>query len=178
MLTTHSDSILREIVTQYRSLDEPDFAFQSSVIATRPFAPLIDELLVHFFVKDTTRGYQDAGFTYVLCCNHQVWTLQLSMVGRYAVLFRHGNGGLSVIDPMETDGSREENLILHLVKKYRVAPLGENILAKPVRLRLFYTIPQNVRVYHALFSEVEEFQWKGGMSPLSTERPAEMAACV
>jgi len=178
MLTAHSDSILREIVTKYGSLEEPDFAFQSSVIATRPFAPLLDELLVHFFVRDTTRGYQDAGFTYVLRHNHQEWTLQLSMVGRYGVLFRNGDAGHSLIEPMEIDESREENLILHLARKYRVALLGENILAKPVRLRLFYTVPQNVRVYHALFSEVEAFQWKGIAGPFATQRPAEMAACV
>jgi hypothetical protein len=160
MLTTQSDSILLDIVAKYRSLQEPDFRFQDHALAARPFAHLMDEVLVHFFIKDSTDPNQDASFVYVVRNEEQAWILQLSMVGSYGVLFRTGQAGLSLVEPSEMSASPEELLILHLARKFRVAMLGKNTLTKPVPLRLFSTEPKNVRFYHALFSE-DKHRWQG-----------------
>jgi hypothetical protein len=168
MLTTLSDSILQDIVTKYRSLQEPDFRFQDDAMASRPFALLVDELLVHFFLKERTDPNQDASFVYAIRFDQQEWILQLSMVGRYGVLFRTSEAGLSLVEPNEMSTSPEELLILHLARKYRVTLLGRNVLTKPVPLRLFSTEPKNVRFYHALFSE-DRVRWQGVWSKREEE---------
>jgi hypothetical protein len=152
MLTTQSDSILQDIVAKYGSLQEPDFGFQVDAMAKRPFAALVDELMVHFFIKDTTHG-QDASFVYVLRHGDQERILHLSMIGGYGVLFRTGENGLSLVEPSEQNVSWEDEVIRHLARKYKVSLLGRSVLTQRVPLRLFHAEPKNVRFFHALFSE-------------------------
>jgi hypothetical protein len=168
-----TDCILQDIMSKYGSLRDPDFGFQNQAMASRPFAPLVDELLVHFFVKDTTDPNQDASFGYTISNGEQRWILQLSMVGRYGVLFRAGNADPTLVEPNEVNPSPEESLILHLAKKYRVLVLGQSILTKPVPLHLFFTEPWNVRLYHALFSE-DAVRWQSVIA--NSEVTAKMAA--
>src|SRR5579872_1349329 len=120
MPATQTDSILRDIVAKYGSLQEPDLGFQVEAMAARPFARLLDELMVHFFVKDTTGG-QDASFVYVLRHGDQERILQLSMVGGYGVLFRAGEDGLSLVEPSEQNVQWEDEMIRHLARKYKVS---------------------------------------------------------
>lgn len=174
MLTTQSDLILQDIVAKYGSLQEPDFGFQVQAMASRPFAALVDELMVHFFVKDTTHG-NDASFVYVLRHGDQERILQLSMVGGYGVLFRTGQDGLSLVEPSEQNVSWEDEVIRHLARKYKVSLLGRNVLSSRVPLRLFHTEPKNVRFFQALFCEGDgEFQ---SLMMGTHEEVMGMAAC-
>jgi len=174
MLTTQNDLILRDIVAKYGSLQEPDFGFQVDAMAARPFAAMVDELMVHFFVKDTTHG-NDASFVYVLRHGDQERILQLSMVGGYGVLFRTGEDGLSLVEPSDQNVSWEDEVIRHLARKYKVSLLGRSVLGSRVPLRLFHTEPKNVRFFHALFCEGDsEFQ---GLMMGGQEEAMGMAAC-
>jgi hypothetical protein len=138
-------------------------------MAKRPFAALVDELMVHFFVKDTTHGH-DACFVYVLRHDNQERILELSMIGGYAVLFGTAENGLSLVEPSEQNMSWENEIIRHLLRKYKVSLLGRGVLTRRVPLRLFHAEPKNVRFFHALFSEANgELHWH--------EEALGMAAC-
>ena len=154
------ESVKQEIVKAYISLDNPEYAFLARGKSERPYQDLVDELLQRFFVKDSTNVNQDVSFVYLLCNvvaeTQARWMLQLSLVARYGVLFSLTEKGPELL----CSGEYGSEQIAHLMAKWRVPILTSEVLKTRIPLKLFYTEPENVCIYQALFSDVDLLPWE------------------
>lgn len=117
------------------------------------------DVLGFFKICSITDVNTDHGFVFTLGCMDQVWLqLQLSFVGSYAVLIRVTLDWNEVIDP---SGGRIpiETCIIDLLAVHGIRLLDKSTLELPIGLKLFDTDPGNVRVYQALFSDVDILPW-------------------
>ncbi len=152
---------MRTIVSIYGSLDEPDFSFLSAVMATCPYSELIEELRYRFEVEEYTDVNYEVSFQFVLRdATGARRRLELSMLGRYAVLTRLPAKQPSAVITQATSGiATEEAAILSILERHDVVPLDAVLLAEPVKLRLNSADPENVRVYQALFVDSDFLPW-------------------
>ncbi|HEY0607521.1 MAG TPA: hypothetical protein VGD58_31675, partial [Herpetosiphonaceae bacterium] len=94
-------SILSHITTTYRSLENPYFFFVNEIVANQPYKALLSHIQEIFDVEEDTDLNVDVSFQYVLSRDQKLWSLQLSMLGPYAAIWRVVGYGevLEVIDP-------------------------------------------------------------------------------
>lgn len=153
------DEILPRVVARYGSMEKPDFHWVKAEYDRDPFVALRAALGSRLEVTDVTDLNSDVSFAYDLKSRggDGVWTLRLSMVGPYATLIRHlpptpieaiVNGPRDARPPTET-------LVAEACTNVGYELLPRDLLGVPVKLRLFETAPERVRVYQALFSDVD-----------------------
>ena len=161
MNTPQFDRIKKDLLAKHGSLEIPDFHFRWEAIETRPYRGFVDEALTHFYMKDSTDLNQDGCFVYLLLKDsNPQWMVQLSMVGRYGVVFRIEGSRILLLDESDTNRTVEETVILQLVRKHEIALLDEATLTEPVALKMDYTDQENVCIYQALFSDTDRLPWK------------------
>ena len=160
MENSQLNKIRTDLIRNYESLENPNFNFVQNGCSKQRYNELLSDLLTHFLVKDTTNVNQDVSFVYRLVTEGgSKWIIQLSMIGSYGVLFRLEHGTRTLVCPSTLNLSSNENLVLKLLHKHGVMLLSEGVLIKPLALKLFYTEPENVRLYQALFSDVDILPW-------------------
>jgi len=154
-----SDEVLRHVIEKYRSLEKPDFHWVREEYERDPFAALRAALGSRFDVADVTDLNSDVSFAYDLkpIEGDGKWTLRLSMVGPYATLVRHQprTPSETIVDGPADARSPFESLVLEACASAEYELLSRDVLRLPVKLRLFETSPERVRVYQALFSDVD-----------------------
>lgn len=156
------NAVTAHIRAAYGSTAEPDFSFVQIAVRERPHQELIEKLQQDFRVQEDTDPNDDVSFGYLLAADSGSWLLRLSMVGPLAALFRldEGLNVAQVLTPARPDLHGMERRILTLVAESGFSTLGQDILEQPVSLKLFNTDPDDVRVYQALFSDVEVLPWE------------------
>ena len=82
------DDIDQRIRERYGSLEQPNFHFVLKEMDKRPFESLIDRLGERFEIDENTDPNDDVSLSYELRRAGQEWSLQLSLIGPYAVLWR------------------------------------------------------------------------------------------
>jgi hypothetical protein len=152
--------ILESIKCRYGSMNEPDFHWVQSELAQRSFGTLISRLAAEFDMRDITDPNTDVSRALELApraTSKEIVTLRLSLVGPYACIARHRP---TTLDQTLMDGATDaqnpsELLLVSLLESEGIALLDRRTLAAPVPLMLFETDPDRVRVYQALFSDVD-----------------------
>lgn len=151
--------LLDIIQRKYKSFEEPEFGFVSKALSSQPYAPLVSRLRELFKVDETTEPNDDVSFGYVLSRDGKQWGLELSMVERYAVVFR-----ISSISGVEfvLSGSSvpEEHTLRELLLAHHFIILDQQTLEQPCPLKMHNTDPENMCIYQALFSDVDVLPWK------------------
>ncbi len=160
MDTSLVENIKKELLAKHGSFEKPDFHFRWKALEERPYRSFVDEALTHFFIKDQTDLNQDGCFVYTILAELKPqWMIQLSMVGRYGVLFRIERNHPALIN-CDNQLIPGEDVIVSLVAKHGIILLHKDILMTRVDLALDYTDPENVRVYQALFSDTDILPWE------------------
>lgn len=153
------DALKEVILNKYGSYEEPDFRFVEYAIKNNPYQNLIESLSRHFKTIDQTDINTDVAFFYLLDNRRKQWVLGLSMLGSYAVLLRLTNKNPKVV----SNGTKiddDEVIILRNLEEQSVSILSQSILESPIKLRLFDTLPENVRLYQALFTDADILPWR------------------
>ena len=144
--------LLQAALSQYRSLEQPNFWFQAEAVRKRPYEPLVHELRGWLEVEDMTDLNADVSFVYRLSASGQQWNLMLSMVGPYAVLTQFTEEGETFVGKPT---SALEGSITALLARHQLERPPKAALKKPVPLRLNYCEPEDVCMFQALFTDLE-----------------------
>ncbi len=159
MVSGNQRVFLEVIERNYKSLTQPDFSFVDKAISSKPYGMLIEKLRDFFEVEELTDSNDDVGFRYVVSKSNDHWIIELSMLGRYAAVFRISKAGRTEFVSPDTTVPEEMNIIsLLLGDQFEI--LGQDELELSVALKLFNAEPENVCLYQALFSDVDVLPWK------------------
>ncbi len=159
--------IKRDILQAYGSLEQPSFEFEREERRHRVYEPFLRDLaalllldvLGFFKIANVTDVNSDHGYVFTIEGGGE-WWLQLSFVGFYGVLMRLTERAvLEVVDP-GAQKSPVENQIVHLIASNGIHLLDKETLEITIRMKLFETDPENVRVYQALFSDRDVLPWR------------------
>jgi hypothetical protein len=155
------NKILSYIINRYKSMDEPNFSFVQYEFEKKPYKTIIDILSENYEITETTDLNDDVSFGYLLSKDLQQWFLQISMVGPFVALFNLNKCGkvLRILTNDNKDiGGNDTDIISVLLNK-DLTLLDKKILEYPVPLKLFNTDVENVKVYQALFTDVDVLPW-------------------
>ncbi|MBC6456418.1 hypothetical protein [Actinomadura sp. HBU206391] len=151
------DEILRRIEQTYGSLSDPKFFFVRRALEERPYDALVESIAKNFKVTEDTDENDDLAFNYLVSSDNRTWAMSISMVGPYALLARVGQAWDEILTPSTDDLSDHERWLLSRLTDSGLRPLGREELETPVALKL--TGPDDVRVYHALFTDTDGLPW-------------------
>ncbi|APU12785.1 MULTISPECIES: hypothetical protein [Actinoalloteichus] len=154
-------------------LSNPDFSFVRNQMETRPYDPAIEQVraLGSVQVAESTDPNYEVCFGYEIVDGGRIWVLELSMLGPFAVFARAGGGQWHrLIYPHDDDLEPVEHAIFAILAAWHIEFPDRVELEKPLDMALAFTDPENVRVYHALFSDEDFVPWE--FSPLYPELSA------
>ncbi|WP_075738874.1 MULTISPECIES: hypothetical protein [Actinoalloteichus] len=141
------------------NLADPDYSFITSQMELRPYDSLIQQLgaLDSVQLSEHTDTINYVAFAYKVDHPQQEWVLELSMLGRLAVLARTGEHQWQrLMYPGDQDLHAVEQQMFALFAEHQIEFPSRATLELPIDMTLDYTDPENARVYHALFSD-EDF---------------------
>ncbi|HEY0602998.1 MAG TPA: hypothetical protein VGD58_08800, partial [Herpetosiphonaceae bacterium] len=146
----------------YRSLENPYFFFVNEIVANQPYKALLSHIQKIFEVQEDTDLNVDVAFHYVLSRDQKLWSIQLSMLGSYAAIWRVVGYGevLEVIDPSTQPLSAVEVELMNILENHGVRVLDEASLEIRVPFTLSYIPESGVRLYHALFGDYDPLPWR------------------
>lgn len=156
-----AQKMLDVIERRYGTSGEPYFEFVERSITEQPYARLLHQLSEKFVIEDITDVNYDVSFVFVLQQIRLSYILRLSMLGNYGLLMKSdlGSKGYWSISTENLFDSNEEAIIKAL-QKNNVELLDQETLELPVKIKLFNTAPEDVRVYQALFCDNDVLPWR------------------
>lgn len=142
--------------TAYKSFEAPNFDFVSRAFETRLYDPLLRRLRDYAAVEDLSPSEDDVCFSYFLKGRSQLWKLDLSAVGPFALLVRL-TGPLAAPEDFL---HRDKQDLIAFERKVVDVLIGGGIrlmtvdeLNQKVPLSLFNTQRDAVTLYQAFFSD-------------------------
>ncbi len=144
----------------YVSLSRPEWFFVERTAAEQPYREFLDHLERRFDITDTTDFNDDVSLDLVLCGNEHAWSLMLSLVGRYAVLWRLRPSRAPTPITEKDSLTGTETWVMELLRAHHIKLLEKRVLETPVALRLHNTLPGRSRVFQALFSDMDILPWE------------------
>lgn len=159
-MTVKNPQVFTELISyKYQSLDEPDYSFAKKAFSSRPYAALIQELDKLYAVEEITDSNDDVSFRYVISKSNNQWVIELSMLGRYAVVLQaHSDGYTEIVCPNTSVPVEKDIISWLLMNQFEI--LTKNELEQPVALALSNAEPENVCIYQALFSDTDVLPWR------------------
>lgn len=151
------EDILNHIVSAYGSLREPKFFFKERVVKLNPYSEFKRSLSGIYHVDEDVDLDDEQCFLYSVSNGSEQWTIELSMVGPYALMFRW-NRKRELITRESKSVSQDERNMLGLLNNFSIVLLDENMLGKGVPLNLNMETKE-VTIYNALFSELGTLPW-------------------
>ncbi len=101
------------ILKAYGSYDNPDLSFINKAFTKKPYQELIEKLSDQYSIKDYTDLNYDRSFDYDLSKGDHGYGLKLSMVGKFALLFKlNEHNKWDVL----TEGRKEASDIISILK--------------------------------------------------------------
>ncbi|ASO19503.1 hypothetical protein FHR81_000820 [Actinoalloteichus hoggarensis] len=149
-------------------LADPDYVFVDRQLEQRPYEMVFREIreLDSVLVEEswTDPNYQ-VSFGCRITLEERSWALEISMLGPLAVFARTGNRRWErLLYPNEDDLQPVERQIFDVLGKHGITFPSRETLEHRLDMTLWITDPENVRVYHALFSDEDFVPWQ--FSPL------------
>lgn len=151
------DDIMADVRDTFGALDEPRFGALIRRLQDGPDTDLITALSTRFDVVDRTDLNAAHSWHLLLATGGRQWALRISAVGRYAAFARISQGWDAVLTADTTDLTPDEEGVIGMLTERRLILLGRDDLETPVPLALDGV--EDVRAYHALFTEVEILPW-------------------
>ena len=131
------DNIINDIKTKYQSFEKPNFTFVSKMVDRNPYREFIEGLKTYCEIEDITDINYDVSFVYILNCSSQQYMLQLSMVGRYAALYRlSSEREMLIIDPKEVVVEPIVKTVINALEKEDIALLDEQMLDSELNIKV------------------------------------------
>lgn len=160
MLNRDLESIHANILSSYKSLDNPEFHFVGKAMEDNVYSRVVDQLSSSFSIDDQTDENVDVSFFYDLRSSEGEWVLRLSMVGSYAMLLRIERGGKAKIVSGEGVVLPAEKNIISILEGNGVELLDQQALKMPLRIKLFNTAREDAKIYQAMFSDTDVLPWE------------------
>jgi len=150
------------IAAAYKSLDQPDFSFVKRGFSSRPYDPLVKRLRDYAAIEEIAEADDDVCFSYLLKGRDALWKLDLSLVGPFGIFVRLRSrvARHDFLHYGKADLTGFETKILDLLKGAGIKLLTSVDLSLPLPMTLFNTERQEVRLYHALFSDRSRLPWE------------------
>ena len=149
--------IIHDIQKQYLDLVSPNYDFVTKLYNNCPYEDVLNEIAKSFKVKDDTDLNYDVSFVYYLSRDRTSYLLRLSMIGKYATLVGRDS---ELISTSKSHDDLEIGLIFSILHKYNIMVLDSSILLRPIKMKLFATSDENVRIYQALFEDTDVIPFK------------------
>lgn len=149
------EHILRAIMKSYGSLTEPNFAFVSREIDNDKWGTEINFLMKKYLMEETTSLNTDCSRVFRFFINNKLFSLMISLIGPFAACCRQYGKGDPFISLNRADLRSYEKELLTLLSKMGFEILDRKVLEIPIDLKLFYTSPEEVFLFQALFSDSE-----------------------
>ena len=159
--------VFDHIQAAYGSLDKPNFSFRKQQYDARPYDELITSVIRELGVtaEEYTDINDDSCFGYTLSGDGGTWILELSMVGPFVVFSRFTENGRRILSADDRDLTPGEQGIMDLLAGSKLRLMRRKELEQPVDLQLFNTVPENVRLYQVLFSDIDILPWSFSEDP-------------
>lgn len=159
MKNEFEEIIMQDIKVAYGSLEEPNFIFKQRNYSSRPYNNIVSKLSSEFEVEEDTDLNADVSQQLTVKHKDGSCAVELSLVGRYAVLLRVFDGCTPMV-LTDQNSNEYERKIIDIVEKNDVKILPQEVLEEKIELRLFYTERDRVCVYQALFSDTDFLPWQ------------------
>lgn len=149
------EDILAHIARRYGSLSTPSWSFAARAIEEGMWDPLVADVRSRVPLEERTDLNNDVSRVFdVGSPGAAAATLQVSLVGPYGVYFRHTPPDL-FIDGAHAARTDDESFVVDRCAGHGITLLGRETLSMRVPMLLFDTEPERVRVYQALFTDVD-----------------------
>ncbi|AOS64752.1 hypothetical protein [Actinoalloteichus hymeniacidonis] len=159
-----TDATLTELISRAYGgdLTRPDLARPRRRLRANPYADLIDEVshLDGVLLTDYTDSNHMVCLGYLLAHGGQEWALELSLIAPFAIFARTSDVWERLLHPSTTDLDTTEQQVIALLTSHGFSLPHRETLEQPLAMSLDYTDPENVRVYHALFSDEDFLPWE------------------
>ncbi|MGC9269885.1 hypothetical protein [Acidiphilium sp.] len=157
------EKVTSDIMANYRDLNSPDFHWVQPKYLSNPYKDTISKIVkIGFDVIEETDLNEDVSVNLFLRKDDINYFLRLSLIGRYAIIFRHdreyGDRVVSQIDIRDTPMLQS---LAEILVDDAINIIEQPIAETPIRLNLFNTDMDKATFYNALFSD-EPFPGKTG----------------
>ncbi len=142
-----------DVVAAYGSLEDPDFGFAAREYAKRPYDHLIARIRSRFTVQETTDLNDDVSVTLAVTGTEVAFSLYLSLVGRYAALFRVS--GADIIEPIKESDlvtCREGAEFLSILVEHELRVLDPDVFRLEIPLRDLNSDSDKADFFSVLFT--------------------------
>jgi hypothetical protein len=150
------------LTSAYKSFEQPDFSFVKRVFNARPYEPLIRKMRDYAAIEECTHSEDDVCFSYFLKGRTNLWKLDLSLVGPFAIFVRLRSriAEEDFLYPTKFDLADFEAKIITMMTQYNIRLLTSQELRIEVPIGLYSSSKEKPRLYHALFSDSEKLPWE------------------
>jgi hypothetical protein len=148
------ESIEEYLLNFYGSLSEPNYSKVILINDAQPYQNLIRKVSFYFCIQEIGDINYDVSFRYYLASSSGEWNLEISMIGPFALLYRHNchkNWGIFT----EPNCDSEKKLV-SLLKAANISLLDYECVARNSSLAPMNHGQKTMLVYNALFSSVPE----------------------
>ena len=162
MIEPSLETITQAVLEAYGSLESLMRSFVFKRHQQAPYQSLIERLRASFDITDHTDLNYDVCLTLSLMCQGKEWGLDLSLVGRYALLRRVSdpNARLEVISSEAECETESEKRILSTLEEEGVVALDLVTLKTPFTFPLDLAPEGETTVYHVLIRDQEFPFWR------------------
>ena len=150
------------LTSAYKSMEQPDFSFVKRVFNARPYEPLIRKMRDYAAIEECTHSEDDVCFSYFLKGRTNLWKMDLSLVGPFAIFVRLRSRieEQDFLYPAKSDLADFETKIITMMTQYNIRLLTSQDLRIEVPIGLYSSAKEKPRLYHALFSDTDKLPWE------------------
>lgn len=156
------DRLLRRIEEKYGSLEKPRFDFVGTEYEKDTYVSLRAGISRIAQLEDLTDVNDDVSFSYrVKEPDGGVLWLRVSMVGPYFILVKYDSPGARgrLVEPSpEMKGTEKQ--IFDMCVEAGLEPIDRETCERPIRMLMFKTEPERVRIFNALFTDSDLLPWE------------------
>jgi hypothetical protein len=123
-----------------------------------PFRDLLSDLSQLMTLEEDTDLNEDVSVVFLLASDERRWSLQLSLVGPWAVLFRvepELTGGSMELVPPSSPECAVEEAVFEALERHGLLALRRDELAQPIDFNCDGEGPVPVSLYRVAFSSIE-----------------------
>ena len=163
--------IKQSVAKSYKSLNEPNYDFVTAALATRPFEHVLAGLgSASVSVTEDTDPNDDVSFGFLVSEGDQQLVVRMSMVGPFAAILRlEADGERVTVVELGPGLSSLERGVIHVLTERGLTILDREVMSAQLNLKLFNTESNDVRVFQALFTDIETLPW---LEPKDPKKPA------
>ena len=151
------DRILLALRQAYRDFEHPEYHFVGKALAAGQYDDFVELLAKEFSVSDHREPNTDVARKLRIVAIEGVWILWLSYIGPFACLLEERSMQLVLA---ENGTARVAVRVREACQLAGLELLDADTLERMIPMTLYVTKHENVRVFHALFSDIDVLPWE------------------